>query len=53
MMEKKEFLSICDSTLKEMGFSKKGGAYYLNIGSDLLGAVFFRKMLQGSKLRTV
>lgn len=32
MMEKKEFLSICDSALKEMGFSKKGGAYYLNIG---------------------
>jgi len=25
MMEKKEFLSICDSALKEMGFSKKGG----------------------------
>lgn len=24
MMEKKEFLSICDSTLKEMGFSKEG-----------------------------
>lgn len=43
MMEKKEFLSICDSALKEMGFSKKGGAYYLNIGSDLVGAVFFRK----------
>ena len=38
-MEKKEFLSICDSALKEMGFSKKGGVYYLNIGSDLVGAV--------------
>ena len=48
MMEKKEFLSICDSTLKEMGFSKKGGAYYLNIGSDLVGAVFFRKSNFGS-----
>ena len=47
-MEKKEFLSICDSTLKEMGFSKKGGAYYLNIGSDLVGAVFFRKSNFGS-----
>ena len=48
MMEKKEFLSICDSTLKEMGFSKKGGAYYLNIGSDLVGAVFLRKSNFGS-----
>jgi len=48
MMEKKEFLSICDSTLKEMGFSKKGGAYYLNIGPDLVGAVFFRKSNFGS-----
>ena len=48
MMEKKEFLSICDSTLKEMDFSKKGGAYYLNIGSDLVGAVFFRKSNFGS-----
>ena len=47
-MEKKEFLSICDSTLKELGFSKKGGAYYLNIGSDLVGAVFFRKSNFGS-----
>ena len=48
MMEKKEFLSICDSTLKEIGFIKKGGAYYLSHGSDLVGAVYLRKSSFGS-----
>ena len=49
MMEKQEFLRICDSTLREMGFTKKGGAYYLiNSDSDLVGAVFLRKSNYGS-----
>ena len=48
MMEKKEFLSICDSTLKEIGFIKKSGAYYLSHGSELVGAVYLRKSIYGS-----
>lgn len=47
MMEKKEFLSICDSTLKEIGFIKKSGAYYLSHGSELVGAVYLRKSSYG------
>lgn len=39
-MDKKEFLAICDSVLKEMGFVKKNRAYYLQTGSDLVGAIF-------------
>ncbi len=47
-MEKKEFLSICDSTLKEIGFIKKGGAYYISYRSDLVGAVYLHKSSYGS-----
>lgn len=47
-MEKKEFLTICDSTLKGIGFIKKGGAYYLIHGSELVGAVYLRKSSYGS-----
>ena len=48
MMEKKAFLGICDSTLKEIGFIKKGGAYYLIHGSELAGAVYLRKSAYGA-----
>ena len=44
-MEKKEFLTICDSTLKGIGFIKKGGAYYLIHGSELVGAVYLRMLI--------
>ena len=47
-VEKKEFLTICDSTLKGTGFIKKGGAYYLIHGSELVGAVYLRKSSYGS-----
>ena len=44
-VEKKEFLTICDSTLKGIGFIKKGGAYYLIHGSELVGAVYLLSLI--------
>lgn len=46
-MDSKEFLSICNATLMELGFIKKGKAYYLN-SAELVGAIFLSKSYYGS-----
>ncbi len=41
-MTKQEFKELCDRILKRYGFVKARGHYYLDLGSDVLGAVLFQ-----------
>lgn len=41
-MTKQEFKQLCDGILKKHGFFKTHGHYYLDLGLDILGAVFFQ-----------
>lgn len=41
-MTKREFKEFCDEILKRYGFVKTHGHYYLDLGSDILGAVLFQ-----------
>jgi len=41
-MTKDEFLSLCDRTFKRYGFVRRGRHYYIDLGSDIIGAIFFQ-----------
>ena len=41
-MTKQEFKALCDGILKRYGFMKARGQYYLDMGSDIIGAVLFQ-----------
>lgn len=47
-MTKQEFKTMCDRILKRYGFAKTHGQYYLDLGSDILGAMFFQASDYGS-----
>ena len=41
-MTKQEFLTLCDQVFKKYGFFRKGRHYYLDLGSDISGAILFQ-----------
>ena len=41
-MTKQEFMKLRDRILKRFGFVEARGHYYLDLGLDILGAVFFQ-----------
>lgn len=47
-MTKAEFLSLCDRTFRRYGFVRHGRHYYLDLGSDIVGAILLQNSDYGA-----
>ena len=49
-MNKQEFLTLCDHIFRDIGFAKHGKAYYLDLGSDIVGSIYFQSSCYGKTI---
>lgn len=47
-MTQKEFLALCGDVFERYGFLRHGKHYYLDLESDILGAIFFQSSNHGA-----